>query len=492
LENKGFFAKNTFEEIGMRGITLMFVLALFSLASNAVTHPLRLFDFNARYPSGCEDLTRTCYKVEDQVKLALENGVETREQIQMLFQAQQVVKMKLGRILPELNFSSAVSAGMAGAISMDLVLPFVGFLFPNRWFDWEASRRLLDAEKESLNTLFANRANAVLNLYFNIQLQIWSIRILKFYINEIEKLIVFLKAQVVSGKPRASAEDIGILENIQGKLLYDRAFIDALSSALPYVATAINLPPEFDWGDLKLEPHDVGLLKHQPRRHYLDIWPGALIKSTEVKNLAFLIEAAESNKRSNYFDFFDPSSGNNLGYGYGPRIKIARSSIEVLKIQLKSAQFQLSNAIQDSLNNYNDSVDSFPGIEEGLNALEDIRSGVENHINDVTQPLDINRIMRHFQWAEGQALRYVSAYFTFLIAEANLNRYEWKGRYYDIVRDTIANKVPQFLENVNQAFSFWQAVKGTAKKLFGRKTEKTPEITSPRANVQLKTYKWFD
>jgi hypothetical protein len=77
---------------------------------------------------------------------------------------------------------------------------------------------------------FDNIAQHVQHLYFDIQQQIWSIHVLNFYRGEIDKLVEFLQQQKNEENVEILDDDIAALENIKARMVYDRAFIDALSN----------------------------------------------------------------------------------------------------------------------------------------------------------------------------------------------------------------------------------------------------------------------
>lgn len=433
-------------------IKILFIFfASFVNASNQKIN-LKIFDFNEDYSSERNKKAKY-YTFEDLILRSLEFGLDCQEKTQMVFQAKRAVKVKLSNILPQINLISIADSALNRSLSVETFVPFVGFLFPGRWYDWQAAKYLRQAEGESLAALFADKAQVVQNLYFNIELQLWSIRVLKFYVNEINNIIDLLKKQRKVSSRRVSAADIAVLQNIKGKLGYDLAFTDSLSSLLPQLATALGNKPDFDWATLEVEPHKIQSVKGLTKRKYSEFWYDALTKAPEIKNIQFLILASKKNRKKFYFDFLDPDSGNNLGFGYGSSIKMSRSSTGILEVQLERSKMSLSNAIQDALNNYNDSVDSFPGIILGLKQLEHIRADVESHLNDKKVALDINKIIRFFDYSVGQALRYVGSYFVLRSAEANLNRYTWNGKVYRIVNEYIYDKVPGFLIDIKKMYS---------------------------------------
>lgn len=424
-------------------------------------HPIKLFDFYSHAPTDCQTDKDPCYDIQDLISQALQNGLESREKVIELFQYKQNVKNKRGMILPQINIVQTAVAALDKSPTIESTIPLVGFIFPNRWFDYSKAKRLKEAEEESLITLFANRALEIQRLYFYAQSQIWTIKIYKFYIKELNRLIDFLK----NHKKTISDEDIAILQNIRGEFIYKLSFTDALSSVLPSLATAIGLSPHKDWAKLKIKPYSITTMSHEQKRDYLDFWPQAFVHSTELKGIKFLIKAAKYNKKSIFYDIIDPASGNEIGFSYGPRIKIARSEIKKINIFEKRTQMQLSNALQNALNNYNDSIDSFAGIEIALDALEHMRQAVEKDINDPSRPLDINRIDRYFWHALGRATDFISSFFIFHVSKAELERYTWEGEAYELVQQSRTTLLPQLLDDIKKELSFRQSAKNLARKV---------------------------
>jgi hypothetical protein len=435
----------------------LFVTLLLSLALPVLGHELRLFDFNENYPTGCEDPERPCFTLKDLIQRGLEHGMDSREQIQLLFQARAASRIKLGLLLPQFDPVNSASAAMEGKVGIDTALLFVGFLSPSRWFDYKSAKDLRKAQEEAVATVFANTAQAIQTLYFNIQMQIWSIRILQFYIYEIDNLIEFLE-HCENSDTKSTLEDIAVLQNIKAKFEYDLAFIDALSSDLPNLATLVGLSPDVDWQFLKVEEHVLSPIPQQ-YAHYGDFYPEAKARSTELRNVHHLMAAAHQQKRSAYFEFIDPLYAATFGFGYGYSIKIARSNIEILNIAKQRTAMQLSNTIQYALNNYNDSISALPAMERALERLVDIRPSVESHINNANAPLDINRLARYFEYSAGQALRYISSYFIFRSAEADLKRYTWSGEMYELVDYYRTHKMAEFLEAAKKQHSFRHLIK---------------------------------
>lgn len=462
---------------------VVYLLSSYAFVSGATPsefdYRLGFFDFSQKQPSPCNKEVK-CYAPMDLVIETMRSGLEARQQIQVLFQAvkqshvtmaqilphinptnmaDSILSFRLADLVPYLNFASIAQSIVDNAQTMTIgtFMPVAGFLFPNRWYDWRASRNVMHAQEEALSSVFANQTLASLQIYFDIERQIRLIKILKYYVKEINALIRFLEEQTVNGQKRAKISDIAVLKNIIGQFQNDRAWIDALSAVRPQLATLIGLSPEIDWSKLKTKPYEFTSLSGESFGTYFDFWPDAEDLSPELNNIRYLIKAAKKNKRSVTFDIFDPDSSDNLDFGYSSRIKIARCNVGILEIRLEATKRQISNAIHNALNTHNVALAAALGVENSFKYLPGIRAVVERNINDTSVPLDITKIARYFQYAEGQAIRLVNAYFAFRSAEAALNRYSWRGPYYEVVSDFIENQVPKTLAKTKKAHSFHRA-----------------------------------
>lgn len=436
---------------------LALLVFLFAQNGHTASFELNLFNFNNKFQTMCDDASSPCYSVMELVERALEFGLDSQEHMQLLFQAKAAARIKMGLLLPRLDPINAASAAMEGRVGLDSAALFVGFLFPSRWFDYKSAKALRQAQEESIVVSFANVGQAIIEIYYQIQMQVWSIRILRHYIAETKRLIDYLK-HCDNPDKKSTLEDIAVLESIRAKFAYDLAFIDSLSIDLPRLASLLGLDPNVDWARLNVEEYPIFDISTEHGK-YQDYWQVAQKVSPELKNIDHLLDAAKEEKRSAYFQFLDPLSAMTFGYGYGYNIKIARSNLTLLQISKQKIKIQLSLAIQNALNNYNDSITAFPAMIDALSHLINMRPSVETHINDANEPLDINRIARYFEYASGQALRYISSYFIFRTAEAELNRYIWHGDMYDLVLHFHLHKVPKWLKEIEKKHSFRQAVK---------------------------------
>jgi hypothetical protein len=446
---------------------ILFLSLSFAYFALAAEQRIKLFDFNKSFPSHCENPGESCLSLEDLVMLGLKHGLSARQEVQLLFQLSQNAKVQRGQLLPQANFLTMADSITSPSLSQDLVLPLLGFLFPNRWSQWGASKELSKAELQSLATLFANLANNIQHIYYDIQSQIWAVRVLNFYIKEADNLMKFFMFHIDNSNKRITNEHISVVKNIKSLLIYELANIDNLSATYPKLATAIGLSPKHDWSELKLEDIQIKTGHNIRLPHYLEVWPLAYEHSSEIKNVEHLIKAAKKRKRASYFDFIDPSSGNNMSFSFGNRIKIARSNVRALELQLKSTEMQLSNNIHNILNGLNNSLAPYPSTLIALDALHDMRDAVEKNLHNALVPLDTNLIIRYFSYAKGQANLYINLYFSLLSSQADLDRYTWNGPIYDMVNKYINKEVPRLVKEAKKEFSLI----GSIKKKFSKKAQ---------------------
>lgn len=434
---------------GAKMTRLYVVILLVTIFSSFISasHQLDLFNFGSYSPK-CEK--NKGHSVAELIRQSLRFSIESRTELQNLYQARAAIRVSMGQILPQLDPSSALAAGIDLSASIDTILPLVGSIFPNRWYTFKASYILRKAEKFIAHSVLADRAQVIQDIYYNIQTQIWSIRVLKFYENQIGELIHYLTA---TRKYKNLKRDLALLENMKAKISYDRAFIDALSASLPQLATEVGLNPSVDWAHLALEECDIASLKKEIPGKYFDYWPQALERSPEVKYAFQLIRAARATKFATYLDILDLGNGSTINFGTFSMYKSERSNVQICELGLKQAEMQLSNSIQNALNNYNDAIEAIPPMEDAVVKLEDIRRTITKNINDKKSVIDINNILWYFEYAEGQALRLVTGYFSFKIAQADLDRYTWNGPIYKMVQDYIDFELPQRLIEIRRANS---------------------------------------
>jgi len=171
---------------------VFFIFAFFCGSVCSLEHKLRNFDFTKDSPFRVKE-GEYRYDLRALIRYSMRNSYDTRQEMEVLFQVRKAALLKLSSMLPHANLAQAYSFDITDILGMATM--FVGFLFPNRWFDWKQQRVLAKSELESFKTMLANRANTVQNVYYSIQVQMWNLLIVKHYIDEVERLIETLEEQ---------------------------------------------------------------------------------------------------------------------------------------------------------------------------------------------------------------------------------------------------------------------------------------------------------
>jgi hypothetical protein len=429
-----------------------------------------LFDLSTPFPSPCDNPAQKCYTIKEMVDASLRKQYESRQAVEQLFQAKTAIKLSVSAIAPHFNLGMAYNDYFSfnpAITTMDLASNFVGFLFPNRWFNWKANKILVDAEIEGMKSLYANQVLVILNTYYSIQNQIWQFRVHQHYIDALQQLLDVLHRQNDAGMRTESnkirADDLAILENFKARLVYNLAYIDNLSATYPYLAYAMALDFSQDWSDLVVAPDHIKKIGSLPLGRPQEYYQLAEENSSELANVRDLLKAARLNKKSNFFDIFDPAAGVDFGLGYPQRIKLSKANIKILEIQLERTLAQIRISINKSLNNYNDSIIALNTLEPQFALLPEVVAAVVKNVNNVGEPFDCLKAARYFETAYFTYTAYVSSYYLLKANAAGLERATWRNPYFQQVLDYAKNYLPETYQIVKKThslkFKFLQKIK---------------------------------
>lgn len=369
---------------------------------------------------------RHSFSLEKIVELTLVQGFDAREKAEKVYQARKFVNNKIGFLLPYVNLGSI--GGIVYGNIFDVIPSFVGFLFPNKWFEWNESKMFSKAEEYSYRTLLGNQINMIQSLYFMIHFNWVNKEIISHYHKLTDQLLNYFSIEELKLKKNITGEQIGFLRNLNARLSYKKSvLVSTLDELVPQLAMLINF--KGDWSQLSLYPVPLENLSNKPKLEGKKFLNTVYKKSTELKTLQFLVKAANSAKNTRYFTFLKPGA-EGLGYGYTSQIKIAKSEIKVLEINTEKTNANLQYALLKAINNYNTSLQFYKDAESQKTAMMEPALDLEKNIAS-SENLNLEKIDRFFEYALEADTQLNSAKHLYITSLSQLGRLLWKGGYYE-------------------------------------------------------------
>ena len=86
------------------------------------------------------------YSKEELIQVTKSSSYDLKEGAEDVYQAKKDIQVKLGVILPHLNFGAVLAAVELNFV--DLGTSIAGFLFPSNWSEWKASKLSLVGKKD--------------------------------------------------------------------------------------------------------------------------------------------------------------------------------------------------------------------------------------------------------------------------------------------------------------------------------------------------------
>ena len=167
------------------------------------------------------------YSIKDIISQVQSNNFDVRSKAEKVYRAKKNIKVKIGRLLPGLNFSNTVGAAFAGVEAaggsyggaIGVASSFLGFLFPSNWFKLKESKLFFEAERRSYNTLIANQINASETLAYTVHLTKRFKDLFDNYISEMDQI---LKVSQLRSEYGEDTKDMVLqIENLQLLMKHD-------------------------------------------------------------------------------------------------------------------------------------------------------------------------------------------------------------------------------------------------------------------------------
>ena len=412
------------------------VISLELLSLPSMNHPIVIEPMDFTNINEKQEKSIDHYTCSEFVLKSLAHGFESRESYEDLQQSRWRIRERLSFLLPSFSFKSALEIPQHNL--MEIASSFVGFIFPSHWYKWKESKLLAKAEKQSYKTLLANRISNSQNLFFQIHLFKTKLLIIDHYINQVDKIIDKIITQKKTGIRSVDTEVIGVLFTIKTRLSYQYEDIRRnVSISMSELAFTMGKKMSYS---LSLEIRSLTSLMSKESQEPYKTPDRVQIESPEIKAIIYLIEASKKNKKNIYFDFVSPTAKNPLGFGTSSSIRIAKSKIKKLEIQLEKIKLDLQRMWFESATYYNSSIVQYKNIITNRISIDGLTQALMENISNANVDFDLEKVLRFFDYSLSADLRLSEIVHTYWIAEANMDRLYLDKFPYTIIENFIPNQ----------------------------------------------------
>ena len=303
----------------------------------------------------------------DVVQRATDFNYSTKIEFQHVMQARLQSKNAYMNLLPHLSNNSI--GVLYGAYTGGTLNPFyksnwtqyafgpIGdltpFLLPSRWIQAENISLASKAEKQALAIMRLDTAVQAETMVYNIVRDKSIMGTLKKIIETATKLRDQLRIREKFGQlPKGVSDDMDAIvlsskQDLEALDLFVQEEKHALAQALGYfnpnAISDVAVPMADPLEIIKAVAYDKD-----------DAYQTALDRSFEVKQLNYLISAAENGVIERFFDFIDPAGdpASGLGLGLPSYVSIGKSQVRELKIRREQAMTNISQKVGDAISEY--------------------------------------------------------------------------------------------------------------------------------------------
>ena len=319
---------------------------------------------NARI-SSADTVTLITVSEQNLADLLFKGNTDIAETMNQILQAKESVNVARGELLPSIDLDLVNSFTSAPFFQANSISCLVPFLFPSKWYDYHAAK---DNYKAAVDGLYATKLNAYAEAYtlaVRIQADHTMADTMKDQRDWVNNYVMELKTQADVGL--ASRDDL-----LKGELEAGQADV-ASSKASELVAREraafrrlLGLEINQDFviavaapGPATFETMSISESVDQ-----------AVERAVERDQLDDLIAGAKANVRSAEWAFLQGCSGDQgangtsasstgfgvdqryqvgIGFGYWPRVKIAKDKLDALRIRQEELRLEFGKNIETTL-----------------------------------------------------------------------------------------------------------------------------------------------
>ncbi|MBC7690239.1 MAG: hypothetical protein H7222_00590 [Methylotenera sp.] len=424
-----------FNPILVASISIQMILPSFASASSSSS---MMSQINA-----AQDLTLESFadsnamsgvSLDDLITTTKSQNFSVRQEAERVFQAKKQVKVAVGNLLPHIRPGGILAIAFGGPSGIiGVVGDLLPFLFPSNWFKARATKRLLEAERDSFSSLMGNEVFEVESLYYAVSRDQILAGLIDSHLAWLDQIYNRLRVEEIAGSLPGGSADYFRFNTL--KLKDDRSNLTELlsieSQALKFAA---GLPT--DGTGLQLQTMALPDLNDAPAKDAKDYLQISRDRSYELSALGWLIEASRYSRKAVVFGFLDPSSEQAIGFSLAPQIQIAKSQTRELQVLQESTGSLISQRVIDSITLHNESISRYKLAAETSSTVQrELTRLIQRHDSgDVTLDSkvfidELSSLQNDLLLSEVNKLSQASRN---LVAKSRLNRLTLQGYYGDL------------------------------------------------------------
>ena len=286
------------------------------------------------------------YKLQELKQLAFQRSFSFREELQIGQQNKLQVKNTLGNLIPHLGINSYAGFVLFKEVlgSLGLFSDLIPFVWPNRWYELEATKEEARAQQNAIQIV---QWNSRLDAELLSLAWIMNQRLLVTLENEeqeISRISTSLEGYAKAGLADPQA-GLVLAANLTKVKLAKQDISLVQKDTLPMVAWSAGFYNALSLSSIEFSEDDFAEIRNIKLEDRNGLIQAALSRSLEIQQLEQLKRAAEERTQGRYWNFLDPDGEpkGNLGFGFGAYIAIGRSQqdliqrrIERLKVEIPS------------------------------------------------------------------------------------------------------------------------------------------------------------
>jgi hypothetical protein len=371
------------------------------------------------------------YTLQQAVQKAWQQNFDNRIEFQHVTQARAGAQVAKKNLLPHVSFGTIVNLltpSFLGVLqSAGDLLPF---LFPSRWIEAKKAQHMDEAELDTLNLLRLDTAVQIEALFYNYEN---DRQIHDLYSSTIEKAkaiqrdVAFREKLAFANYPPGSTDIVTVPINLlEESFIPMEALVNEDKAA---IAQAMGLVNSQGVTDAKLGIEVLPIERAQPL-NVDDVTKVAIARSVELRQLDFLIQAADNNTSGVYWNWLDPTGDPtmNLGLNLKGNVEIAKSQKIELQINKEKMVQGLGQKAEAAVEDYNSSIKLYAKSLAAIETENRILAKVHSDLV-INGKIDFGGLEQDYQDLLTATVSAQNALFTFRCARARIDRLQLQGYY---------------------------------------------------------------